>query len=601
MPWLSPASSVFRGAFTLVCLLPLLAIGLFGRDLWTPDEPREADIAWRMSLHPASALAEFDRGPWLEKPPLSYWNAGASIRWLGDSPAAARLPNALYALISAAAVFALATSMGGADLGLIAALIAGSALLAWRVGVWLAPDAALLAGVAVALLGAWRGLHARLGLPKLLWFTLMHAGAAWGFLAKSAVGWAIPALALGTVIVWERRWRELRRPELWAGLLLQAAVIGAWIGAVLRLPAGRADLRALFWNNLAGRFAAVPTFGGVDYAGGHPNTPGKYLLELPVYLLPWTALAVAALWRAGRAARAPDASATAWRFALGASIPWLLLLSVAVTARDVYAAPALTGFALLIALRLGEAPAPVALRITLWTVTTIGGLLLLAGALLEAAGDGGPGGSSSLLAIAVAIALMFRQVAAELRASAGAAAVLGCYGGFAAILTFWGLAFFPRIDAWQDLPRVAAQISRDVGPRPLGLLAPDETTIAMMDHRLGRDVVVTPAGPDLSSLATAAGGWFVTHGPQSRLLVKLPGSAPGDVTRWIAAHTGRRLWSDDDGTAALLERARVGRIVKRYALPQGRRFALLAPADPSAEQGLAPIQPGGREHEQGAE
>jgi hypothetical protein len=214
-------------------------------------------------------------------------------------------------------------------------------------------------------------------------------------------------------------------------------------------------------------------------------------------------------------------------------------------------------------------------------VATIGVLLLLAGALLEAAGDGGPAASSGLLVIAVAVALMLRRSAAALRASSGSATVLTAYGGFAAMVTAWGLAFFPRIDAWQDLPRVAAQISRDVGPRPLGLLAPDETTIAMMDHRLSRDVVVAPAGPDASSLATAAAEWFATHGPQSRLLVKLPGSAPGDVTRWIAARTGRRLWSEDDGPAGVLERARVGRIVNRYALPQGRRFALIAPAAPA--------------------
>lgn len=585
MSWRSPASPLRSFTFALLCLLPLLAIGLFGREYWTPDEPREADIAWRMSLHPATALASFDGKPWLEKPPLSYWLAGASIRGVDDSAAAARLPNALYALVAAAAVFTLAASMGGADLGLIATLVAASALLSFRVSVWLAPDAALLAGVAVALLGAWRGLEAPGGRLKFAWYTLMHAGAAWGFFAKSAVGWAVPLLAYGTLIVWERRWRELRRPELWAGLVLQLLVIGAWIAAVLREPSAAADLRGLFWNNLAGRFAAVPTHGGIDYATGHANFPGKYLVELPVYLLPWTALAVAGLWRAMTAVRGrtPAPAATAWRFAVAASVPWLLLLSVAVTARDVYAAPSLIGFALLIALRLGEAPARTALRATLWTVLGLGVLLWLAGALLVLAGDGGYGGSSALLTIAVALAFTLYRGRLALRSGSAVSAVLCCYGGYAAVLTIWGLAFFPRIDAWQDLASVAAQVSRDVGPRPLGLLAPDETTIAMMDHRLSRDVVVTPAGADAGALAAAASRWFATHGPQARLLVKLPGSAPGALTQWIAARTGRRLWSDDDGPAAVLERARVAWIVSRYALPQGRRFAVLAgtgaPAD----------------------
>src|SRR6516162_11885580 len=135
----------------------------------------------------------------------------------------------------------------------IAAVVAMSALTAFRVSVWLAPDACLLAGCALALLGAWRGYRAVPGAAKAAGYALMHLGAAVGFMAKSAPGWLVPALALLTLIAWERRWQELRRWELYAGLALQALIIGPWIVAVARGAHGTEALTTLFWNNVVGR------------------------------------------------------------------------------------------------------------------------------------------------------------------------------------------------------------------------------------------------------------------------------------------------------------------------------------------------------------
>ncbi|HEX4648289.1 MAG TPA: glycosyltransferase family 39 protein, partial [Steroidobacteraceae bacterium] len=339
---LLPARSL--AVLIVLALAPLWVAGIFGRGLWTPDEPREADIAWRMSRQADRTLPELAGTPFLEKPPLSYWMSAAAISAFGDSPAAARAPNVLYALITAVAVGALALAMQtGAVAALIAALVAASALTAFRVSVWLASDACLLAGNALALLGAWHGYRSPAGAVKAAGYTLMHLGAAVGFMAKSAPGWLVPALALGTLIVWERRWSELLRWELYAGLLLQALIIGPWIFAVSRTEHGADALRALFWNNVVGRFTRIAAPAALDYTSGHRNTPGKYLFELPLYLLPWSFVVAAALARAWRRVRGPDPQATAWRFALCASVPFLVLLSLAATARDIYAAPAILG------------------------------------------------------------------------------------------------------------------------------------------------------------------------------------------------------------------------------------------------------------------
>ena len=65
-------------------------------------------------------------------------------------------------------------------------------------------------------------------------------------------------------------------------------------------PDGIAHLKVFFWNNLIGRFTHVDAPNELQYAAAHRNSPGKYLIEMPLYLTPWTFLVIAALRRAWR-------------------------------------------------------------------------------------------------------------------------------------------------------------------------------------------------------------------------------------------------------------------------------------------------------------
>src|SRR5581483_4987513 len=114
MPALTSGSAAHRWAVRIVlALAPLWLIGSLDRGLWTPDEPREADIAWRMSQQSDRTLPELAGTPFLEKPPLSYWMSADALRLFGASPAAERAPNILYAAVTALAVGALAFTMAG--------------------------------------------------------------------------------------------------------------------------------------------------------------------------------------------------------------------------------------------------------------------------------------------------------------------------------------------------------------------------------------------------------------------------------------------------------------------------------------------------------
>jgi 4-amino-4-deoxy-L-arabinose transferase-like glycosyltransferase len=567
------------GVLLLLALTPLWLVGLFGRGLWTPDEPREADIAWRMSMQSDRALPHLAGTLFLEKPPFTYWMSAAALSRLGDSPAAARAPNLLYALIAALAIGLLARDMlRNPQMALVAALVAMSALLTFRVSVWLAPDAALLAGCALALLGAWLGYVAPPGRRKAGGYALMHLGAALGFLAKSAPGWLVPGIALLCLIFWERRWSELRRWELYAGFALQVLLIGPWVIAVLRTPEGADALRALFWNNTVGRFTKVAGPAALDYTTGHRNWPGKYLVELPLYLLPWTLVVLAALIRAVAEVRTRGAQATRWRFALSASVPFLALLSLAATGRDVYAAPALLGLGLLAGLWIQAAQQEataldrLALQATRCVVSVISWAVAVALVILAAEGTGALRSRVAAAIAIVVIAHVFMNRAARAAAShAWPRSLEWTYAAYAATMLIGLLSTSAVIDRWQNLPALAQQIKSDTAQQPLALLDPDETTIAMLDHGLATPFTVLRSG---GVARAAVGAWFRANGARARVLVLLPGHAPGPLSNLTNLFQPVR---PDDGPAARLVAEGGALLARRYELPQGRRYALLAP------------------------
>src|SRR5450631_466084 len=68
----------------LSVLFGLLLLALLGcnRGLWTPDEPREAEISREMALSPA-VIPTLNGQRFIEKPPLYYWVVGAVFRLTG--------------------------------------------------------------------------------------------------------------------------------------------------------------------------------------------------------------------------------------------------------------------------------------------------------------------------------------------------------------------------------------------------------------------------------------------------------------------------------------------------------------------------------------
>lgn len=484
--------------FPLAALALLWCVGLFGRVYWTPDEPREAALAASVMQQPLP-LPTLNGVRFAEKPPMTYWFAGAAMRTFGTHPAAARAPQLAYALLAFVALLALLRSLLGAGPEAAAACWCGAALFAtsalvYQVQIWLDTDALLLAGACAALAGMYRALCAQgedasAGRARWRGYFLMHAGLTLAFFAKNFAAWLVPVLAFLCFIAWERRWRELLRPQFWICALLPLGCIALWVGAVAALPDGTRLLRVLFWNNLTGRALPIAMEAQYDYSSGHHNSPGQYFLELPLYLLPWTLLAAYALEASWRGARRAGMRRPGWRFALCAALPGLLVLSFASTARSIYAAPCMMGFAMLMALSIerlaadGRAArrvlASTALLLLLLALVVLGGNAALQWSVLRAPW---PLYLLSSCTVAVIAAWCAKIIFAPRTTSTPRRPVAERLQQFAIawclLLSLGLLCVGSAVNRAQDLESLAHRVAGNAGSDPLLLWNPDETTLA---------------------------------------------------------------------------------------------------------------------------
>lgn len=573
-------------ALVLLALLPLWLGGMFGRGFWTPDEPREADIAWNMSQQADPTIPLMAGEPFLEKPPLLYWAAAPGIALLGPAPWVARLPNLLYAALATFLIIVLGWQFAGMRAAWVAGLVSGSFLLGLQVAIWFSTDAPLVAGTALALFGLWNGLNAAPGRDKLVSYLVMCAGLAVAFYAKNFSGWMVPVLTLLTWVAWQRRWRELLRWELWLAGLALLAVVAPWIVAITQGPRGHGNLLAFFWWNLAGRFMDVGAPADFAYAKAHVNSFGKYLIELPVNLLPWSLLAIAAGRRAWQVLRHDTAghhagTKAAWQFAIASVAPGLTLLSFASTARATYAAPLLPGVALLLGLWAGGAlrsmdsiDRKLLSGSVLVTAALVAINLLLLPVLMRARALAQQPVLPTLAVTLVGATLVLLLARSAWRASSEfrlLPAIRWIYATFAAWLLVTGLVTFGWIDRAQNLAVIATSISQQLGDRALLLYRPDETTLSFLDMYLPASQRASMTHThDPAQLAEA-----LRSAPDLMVLVKLPQYTRGPVRSALAGFGVRERTGRIGAEATELMRTHHLQAAGEHGVPDGRRYLLL--------------------------
>ncbi|HEY2737712.1 MAG TPA: glycosyltransferase family 39 protein, partial [Thermoanaerobaculia bacterium] len=347
------ASPLRRHSLAAVILLALLVCcaGTFSHSLWSPDEPTGAAVGRAMHDTGDLIVPRLNGSPFLEKPPLYWWVQVALFKVFGLSHGVARLPSALFGILTMLITYLLGRRLGGPWQGLLAAVVLGSTALFAEEVERVVVDPALAFFVAVvhygfAILAAPRSAAERRGA---LWLIALATPLA--FLSKG-----VGALGLGLVppILWllaTRRMRALRD-------LLPLAALGIPLFAVFVLPWAVALYKAAGWpaiqecllNNTTGRF--LENRQGTVY--GHRQPWWYYGSTAPAVLLPWS-LAVPAMLKAGLLRRrtveyAEGAEAAEARSLLFTTVLLsILFLSLAASKRELYLLPLLPAFSVCVA------------------------------------------------------------------------------------------------------------------------------------------------------------------------------------------------------------------------------------------------------------
>jgi 4-amino-4-deoxy-L-arabinose transferase-like glycosyltransferase len=175
-------------------------IGQFG--LIGADEPRYAQVAREMLERRDWVTPVLGGQPWLEKPPLYYWQAMLAYSVFGVSDVAARIPSAIDATLLVIAVYLFFRRFRSgveADAALITASCAGVIGYARAASM----DMALTAAFSIGMLSwwAWRENDQKKFLG------LFYVCMALGMLAKGPVA---PFLAAGTIMLFALATREFR-------------------------------------------------------------------------------------------------------------------------------------------------------------------------------------------------------------------------------------------------------------------------------------------------------------------------------------------------------------------------------------------------------
>jgi 4-amino-4-deoxy-L-arabinose transferase-like glycosyltransferase len=441
----------------LASLIGVTLLGVFDHELWTPDEPRDAEISREMHLGGFGATPTLNGAPFLEKPPLYYWSVAAAYGVFGVKAWVCRVPSVLFGWGTLAWTALLGRRLLGPGTGLRCALVLATLAVFFEVAHKCQVDSALACMTTGAFTLSYIGFTRKEG--KSGAYLGAYLMALLAFLTKGLIGPGILAAGFLAFLLLCREPRELFRAQPWLGAALLAAGIGAWMACLS--PENR---REFWWTNHLGRFL------GVGWTGGHVQPPYYYATALLYSLAPWTLVLPAALaWAWNRMESTPRRFLLAW---IGAGV---LILSLATTKRETYLLPLLPPFAILVAGWLGRpGDAPGWGRVLF---RLLAGLIVLAyaGVLTAAACFG------NILGLLLGVALG----AAYARALPGKSGAIVLPALTALVVASALLAFVPVAEPKKSL----APFSRALPPiDPIPAFQPDEMTLAMIPFYTGRRV-----------------------------------------------------------------------------------------------------------------
>ena len=326
----------------IVCLFGLL-YNFAGYPLLDPDEGRNAEVAREMMASGDYVLPRLNGLPYLDKPVVYFAVAAVSMKLLGPTVLAARLPSLLFTIATIAVVGWFGGRLFGRPGSWTAATAVAATPFTLAYSRTVIMDSAVTLFMVIAIAAFYlavdsanrRDVSATGGRAE-WWATLAWAALAFGVLTKGPVAFAVPLMIAIPFAVWRRTWRPILDP---VAILLFAALVAPWVYMVsLQVPdfvqyaIVTETVRRLTTDELA-------RSGPLWY----------FLIILPAAALPWSLVATMAIrnlrrWRDGQGNMDPR---------IGYLLLWVLVplvfFSLSRSKRPQYVLPLIPAVALIVA------------------------------------------------------------------------------------------------------------------------------------------------------------------------------------------------------------------------------------------------------------
>lgn len=335
-------STVLWGGIALAALLHLATAGV--PDIYDELPGQYAATAWETIESGTWLVPTLEGVPRLQKPPLVYWMTAASLRLLGRSEFAARLPTALALTGVMVVIVAIARRLDGEVSAFAAATIFGTSLGTVLLGKLVMPEPFFTLGVALTYLAVLRVVDdpaRRRG-----WSLAAWVASAFACLTKGLHGLLLPAVSIALVAVWDPASRRplaaLARP---LGPALFLALVLPWpLYIELHFPG---FLRDNVLNEQLGH--VLDTHVPRD----SESTPlVTFWAQHLLWWFPWILFAGAALRRRSSARHPLAALPAAWLLTTAVGV------SLAGQRQDYYLMMAWPAFAILVARAWSDPPRP---------------------------------------------------------------------------------------------------------------------------------------------------------------------------------------------------------------------------------------------------
>jgi 4-amino-4-deoxy-L-arabinose transferase-like glycosyltransferase len=268
-----------------ICLTYFLAVGV---DTMDEDASQYISMSREMKLT-GSYLQVYESGKdYLDKPPFLFWINAVSMHVFGENNFAFKLPSILFAMLAVFCTYKLAQLYYEEDIARIAAFILAGSQALYLITNDIRTDTILMGWIALALwcLTKW---YKDGGIYYFL-LGCMAIGA--GMMTKGPIALLVPAFAIGSQLLLQRRFNYLFKKEYALGILvILIMLIPMCIGLYQQFDLhpektmygkqGTSGLKFFFWTQSFGRITGESVWDN--------GAPFGFLFENLLWgFLPWT-------------------------------------------------------------------------------------------------------------------------------------------------------------------------------------------------------------------------------------------------------------------------------------------------------------------------